>query len=104
MEDVVVAIIDFGDGECDNIAAKTVDGETTEFRLNGKDKSSKYDKVITKPLVKIEGCEYIVEGTIEYSKNGTWVATVDYGNGECDEWATKIWDGGSKTFSLAGKK
>lgn len=101
---VLVASVDYGNGECDNIATKTVDGETIEFRLDGKDKSSKYDKVITKPLVKIEGCEYIVEGTIEYSKNGTWVATVDYGNGECEEWATKTWDSGSKTFSLAGKK
>lgn len=30
----VVTIIDFGDGTCDNIATKTVDGVTTEIRIN----------------------------------------------------------------------
>ncbi len=107
MDNVVVAIIDFGNGECDNIATKTADGETTEFTLDKKGDKGKddYDKIITKPLVKIEGCDYIVEGTIEFYKiNGPWVATIDYGDGTCDEWATKTWDGGSKTFSLAGKK
>lgn len=107
MDNVVVAIIDFGNGECDNIATKTVDGETIEFTLDKDSDKGKddYQKVISKPLVKIQGCDYIVEGTIEfYKKNGSCVATIDYGDGTCDEWATKTWDGGSKTFSLAGKK
>jgi hypothetical protein len=71
MDDVVIAIIDFGNGECDNIATKTVDGETIEFTLDkdqSKGKDDDYQKVITKPLVKIEGCDYIVEGTMEYFK------------------------------------
>lgn len=35
-EDEVVAIIDYGDGTCDNIASITVDGQTIGFELNGK--------------------------------------------------------------------
>lgn len=30
----------------------------------------------------------------------TWLVTIDFGDGECDEWATKIWDGESKVFSM----
>ena len=30
----VVATVDFGDGQCDNIATKTVDGEDHEIKLN----------------------------------------------------------------------
>jgi hypothetical protein len=100
---VLIAVVDFGNGNCDNIATKTIDGVTSEFTLDKNDGKGKddYTKIITKPLVKIDGCDYIVEGTIEYyKKNGPWVATVDYGDGTCDEWATKTWDGGSATFSL----
>jgi len=103
----VVAIVDYGNGECDNIATKTVNGETYEIELDKKTKekeSSKWEKNITKPLVKIEGCEYIVEGTIEYLENGVVVATIDFGDGKCDEWATKTWDGGSVVFSIDGGK
>jgi len=63
-----------------------------------------YEKVIVKPLIKSEDCGYITEGIIEYRKDGKVVATVDYGNGECDEWATKIWEGGSKKISLVKDK
>lgn len=97
---VVIAIIDFGDGTCDNIATKTVDGETTEFILEKKGKENKYKKVVVEPLVKIEGCEFIVSGIVKFYEGDKWVATIDFGNGTCDEWATKTWDGGSKTFSL----
>ena len=56
-------------------------------------KSSNYEKNILIPLVKIDGCDYIVEGKIEYIKDGTVVATVDYGDGQCDDIATKTVDG-----------
>lgn len=98
----VIAIIDFGDGTCDDIATKTVDGVTSEFSLNkGGDKEGYY-KVITEPIVKKEGCDYIVSGIIEFynDKDNSWLATMDFGDGTCDEWATKIWDGGSKEFSM----
>lgn len=96
----VVAIIDYGNGECDNIATKTIDGEVYEFKLDEKGEKDEYEKNITNPLVKLEDCDYIVEGTIEYYENDIWVATVDYGDGECDEWATKTTEEGSTVFSL----
>jgi hypothetical protein len=99
---VVIAIIDFGDGTCDDIATKTVDGETTEFTLNKGGDKEKYYKVITEPIVKIEGCDYIVSGVVEFYsyKDDSWLASIDFGDGTCDEWATKYWDGGSKVFSM----
>ena len=102
----VVATVDFGDGECDEIATKTVDGKTSTFNLRGKKKSSRYKRNIIKPLVKINGCDYIVEGKIEYIKNGAVVATVDFGDGECDDIATKTVDGVDHEIKLnkKGKK
>jgi len=102
----VVATVDFGDGECDDIATKTVDGKTSTFNLRGKKKSSRYKRNIIKPLVKIDGCDYIVEGKIEYIKDGAVVATVDFGDGECDNIATKTVDGVDKEIKLnkKGKK
>ena len=89
----VVATVDFGDGECDDIATKTVDGKKYTFNLRGKKKSSRYKKNILMPLVKIDGCDYIVEGKIEYTKKGAVEATVDFGDGQCDNIATKTVDG-----------
>ncbi len=103
---VVVAKVDFGDGECDDIATKTVDGKKYTFNLRGKNKSSRYKRNIIKPLVKIDGCDYIVEGEIEYIKNGVVVAKVDFGDGECDNIATKTVDGEDHEIKLnkKGKK
>ncbi|MCD4683296.1 MAG: hypothetical protein K8R86_08455 [Bacteroidales bacterium] len=98
----LVATVDYGDGECDDIATKTVDGETIEFSLKKEGEDDWFYKVITEPLVELEDCDYIVSGIIDYysKKDNSWLATIDFGDGECDEWATKTWDGGSKTFSL----
>ena len=102
----VVATVDFGDGECDDIATKTVDGKKYTFDLRGKKKSSRYKRSIIKPLVKIDGCDYIVEGKIEYIKNGVVLATVDFGDGECDNIATKTVGGVDHEIKLnkKGKK
>lgn len=63
-------------------------------------KESKYEKVIIEPLVKIEGCDYLVEGKICYYEGTNWVATIDFGDGSCDEWATKTTKDGADQFSL----
>ncbi len=97
----VVAKVDFGSGEKDTWAKKSVNGTEANMDLTHKGKKSDYDKIIVKPLVKTTNCNYIVEGTIEYWNGGEWVATVDYGDGTCDDLATKTWAGGSKTFSLS---
>jgi hypothetical protein len=50
-----------------------------------------------------------VSGLIEFhDENDNWVASIDFGGGECDEWATKTWDtsvftedtSGTSTFSV----
>ena len=63
-------------------------------------KSSNYEKNILIPLEKIDGCDYVVKGKIEYIKNGTVVATVDYGDGQCDDIATKTVDGVDHEFKI----
>lgn len=102
MDGEVVAIIDYGDGVCDNIATKTVRGTTIRFELDaGNDDDFTYRKIIVEPLVSIEGCDYIVSGIIDFYKDGAWIATIDFGDGMCDDIAIKIWDGGRKEFSLS---
>ena len=54
-----------------------------------------------------------VSGLYEYyDSNENWVASIDFGEGECDEWATKTWNiniftdfpDGKEVFSLLEKK
>ena len=60
-----------------------------------------YTEVEVNPMEKIdcyfEECDKTimtaVSGLFEYyDQNGTWVASIDYGDGTCDQWATKTWD------------
>ena len=106
----IVAQVNFGNGEENSIAQLTKDGNTSTFDLKKdntfyKGKKSKYKKVIVKPLIKSEDCNYIISGVIKYFsiKTGKWVATIDFGERTCDEWATKTTaddDGKEFTFSL----
>lgn len=50
-----------------------------------------------------------VSGLIDFhDENDNWIASIDFGDGECDEWATKTWDisvftedtSGASTFSV----
>ena len=65
-----------------------------------------YTKKILIPLERIDGCDYVVKGKIEYVKDGAVLATVDFGDGECDDIATKTVDGVDKEIKLnkKGKK
>ena len=75
----------------------------TEIEVNPIVKTSCYfaqwDKTIMTP----------VSGLFEYyDENNNWVASIDFGDGTCDEWATKSWDvnifpdypSGSEDFSV----
>jgi hypothetical protein len=97
---VLIATIDYGDGTKDVWASLEINGDKKNIDLSAKKKGGKYKKVISSPLIKIEGCDYIVSGTIKYFAEKKWVATVEYGDGTCDKWATKTWKGGKETFSL----
>ena len=59
----------------------------------------KWDKTVITP----------VSGLFEYyDSNNNWIASIDFGDGTCDEWATKTWDinifpdypSGSEKFSV----
>ena len=92
----VAAKVNFGQGEENSLAQLTKDGTVSNFELKKDDtyydgKKSKYKKVIVEPLVKSEDCGYIISGIIKYYdyNSGAWVATIDFGDRICDEWATK---------------
>jgi hypothetical protein len=99
-EDEVIAVLDYGEGTCDEWATVTKDGETFDIDLS-KDEDEDWKKIIIEPLIEIENCEYIVAGIIKLYKEGEWIVTIDFGNGTCDEWATKTWNGGSEELSMA---
>lgn len=54
------------------------------------EKLSGYHKFIYEPIVISEDCNCIVSGSVKYIKDCQTVALVEYGNGECDNVATKI--------------
>ena len=76
-----------------------------------------YTELEVSPIVKI-ACYFQewdktimtpVSGLFEYyDSNNNWVASIDFGDGTCDEWATKSWDiaifldypSGSEDFSV----
>jgi hypothetical protein len=88
-------------------------GDTARMAM----KSDGYTEIETIPLEKID-CYFeewdktlitTVSGTFEYyDENENWVATIDFGDGTCNQWATKTWDTntfpdyptGSEEFSL----
>ena len=60
-----------------------------------------YTEVEVNPIVK-EDCYFVdwdktvstpVSGLFEYyDSNDNWAASIDFGDGSCDQWATKTWD------------
>ncbi len=86
------------DGECDD-----KEDWSDKDKEDWKDKGDwEYEKVVVEPLVKADDCDYIVAGTIEFFKGDEWVATIDYGDGTCDDLATKTTADSEEvhTFSL----
>lgn len=59
-----------------------------------------YEKVVVEPLVKTADCDYIVAGSIEFFYEDEWVATIDFGDGTCDDLAVKTTAEGDTEFSL----
>ena len=98
------------DGELQSVVSfddDKVDGDMGKKRKHkfGKKKGKKgkkgdYEKVIVEPIVKTDDCEYPVAGTIEFLEEGVWVATIDFGDGTCDDQATKTTVDGVYTFSI----
>jgi len=64
------------------------------------DSSEVLEKLITNPITKLEDCKYIVSGTVEYKQGDDVIGIIDYGDGTCDNIATKTIDGVTTEFSL----
>lgn len=63
-----------------------------EFEITGsrsvvRKDGSTFNSTITTPLLKKHICHWLVSGVREITRNGN-VATLDYGNGDCDKWGT----------------
>ena len=104
----VLASVDFGNGASDSQALANVNGVSSGIELKKdedyyKGKKSKYKKVIVEPIIKSDECDFIVSGIIKYYevKSGDWVATVDFGDGTCDDIAVKTTDEGDYTFTVS---
>lgn len=63
-----------------------------------------YSKTITKNLVHKGECHSIVQGTVEYKQNSTLLATLDYGDGTCDNIATLTAGGTTTEIQLKNPK
>lgn len=101
---------DFGKGDNDSKGTFSYDDKKEDVDLDKKKDGykHKFDKKITMPIIKTEDCDYPVEGIVEYyDENGTLVSTIDFGDGTCDDIATKTWEAGShkgKTWEAGSKE
>lgn len=59
-----------------------------------------YSKEITTALLIDRSCDYIKSGVIEMNKAGSEVI-IDFGDGECDQWATVTTDGVEEEIDLS---
>lgn len=98
----VLATFDFGTGEDNKTAEYEKDGSTYDCDLEKGEKDG-YKKVIVEPIVKSDDCEYIVSGIIKYYdyKSGDWLATIDFGDGTCDDIANKTTEEGVYSFIIS---
>ncbi|HAP70635.1 MAG TPA: hypothetical protein DCR04_13075 [Flavobacteriales bacterium] len=70
------------------LLSKEGNSETVSLGENKEDKWD-YKKVIVEPLIYSEECGYVVSGVIKFFKDEKWVATLDYGDGSCDDLIAK---------------
>ena len=108
--------------EKEEVEFNVVSNDAQQMRKAYTDKG--YTEVIVDSIVKT-ACYFVqwdktvttpVFGLLEYyDSNNNWVASIDFGDGTCDEWATKTWDvnmfpdypSGSEdffVFDITGKK
>lgn len=62
-----------------------------------------YARLITEPLINLGDCHHPVKGIVQYSQNGTVLAELNYGDGNCDNLAVMTTDGETIEIELKGK-
>ena len=105
----------FSSCEKEEVAFNIVSNDAQHMRKAYTDQG--YTEVEVSPIVKTS-CYFAqwdktimtpVSGLFEYyDSDNYWVASIDFGDGTCDEWATKTWDvnmfpdfpSGSEDFSV----
>ena len=85
---------------CEKDIAETItSNDGMQARLAYTEKG--YSEIEVNPIVKINCCfsdwdkdvMTPVSGLFDYyDTDDNWVASIDFGDGTCDEWATKTWD------------
>jgi len=63
-----------------------------------------WTRTIVEPLIKMSDCRHPVQGVVQFSQNGTIIATLDFGNGTCDNLAILTVDGVEVEIELKGRK
>ena len=112
---LIVSVFFFGSCEKEVVNKTITSNDGVQARLAYTDQG--YTEIEVNPIVKIK-CYFSdwdkevmtpVSGLFEYyDADGNWVASIDFGDGTCDEWATKTWDvdvfpdhpSGSNDFSV----
>ena len=110
-----IIVLFFSCEKKEQMIKEIVSNDAMEQRSNLVEKG--YTEVEVNPIIK-ESCyfekwdktvETPVSGLFEYyDENDNWVASIDFGDGACDEWATKTWSvnifpehpEGSENFSV----
>jgi hypothetical protein len=78
----------------------SVNGTVTFDSSNG----NVWTRDIIEPLIKVSDCRHPVQGVVQFTENGTILATLNYGNGECDNLAILTVDGEEVEIELQGRK
>ncbi|MDA3880004.1 MAG: hypothetical protein PF436_06415 [Prolixibacteraceae bacterium] len=78
----------------------TITGQTSIESSNG----NVWQSSIVEPIIRIADCRYPVQGIVQITQNGTLVAEIDFGTGECDNVATLTANGETVDIELQGQK
>ncbi|MFT5777233.1 MAG: hypothetical protein ACI837_000164 [Crocinitomicaceae bacterium] len=104
----ILASVDFGNGPSDSQGMCSQNGSDKPFDKHKHDckfkgKKSKFDRIIVRPIVRTDGCAYIVSGIVKLidRKTDKWIATIDFGDGTCDDIATKTTKDGTHVFHMS---
>ena len=96
---LICCLFFFNSCEKEAVVDNIISNDGVQARLAYTEKG--YTEVEVNPIVKTN-CYFIiwdkdvmtpVSGLFEYyDTDNNWVASIDFGDGACDEWATKTWD------------
>ena len=84
MRESIFSLVIFGLFSCCGKLDKKLDHKYNCDKLSG------VHKFVYEPIVISDDCNCIVSGKVKYLKDCKTIALIDYGNGNCDNIATKI--------------